>query len=130
MRIMTALALAASLSLGTPALVMAQGAALAKETAQQSTAPKSTVQINKIQVIDVTTLPDAVKTQVNDVVSKTSEDDMKGLRASIDASPAAANALKEKGVSSAQVVAVNIADGVLTIVYQGGVRGIYCHRPA
>lgn len=111
MRTMTALALAASLSLGTPVLVMAQGAG----AATQSAAPKSTVQINKIQVIDVKTLPDAVKTQVDDVVSKTSEDDMKGLRASIDASPAAANALKEKGVSSAQVVAVNIADGVLTM---------------
>ncbi len=111
MRTMTALALAATLSLGTPAIVMAQGAAPAKE----STAPKSTVQINKIQVIDVKTLPDAVKTQVDEVVSKTSDEDMKGLRASIDASPAAANALKEKGVSSAQVVAVNIADGVLTM---------------
>jgi len=56
-----------------------------------------------------------VKTQVDEVVSKTSEEDMKGLRASIDASPAAANALKEKGVTSAHVVAVNIADGVLTM---------------
>jgi hypothetical protein len=110
MRTMTALALAASLSLGTPALVMAQGSA-----PTESAAPKSTVQINKIQVIDVKTLPDAVKTQVDEVVSKTSDEDMKGLRASIDASPAAANALKEKGVSSAQVVAVNIADGVLTM---------------
>jgi len=115
MRTMTALALAATLSLGTPALVMAQGSAPAKESAQQSASPKSTVQISKIQVIDVKTLPDAVKTQVDEVVSKTSDEDMKGLRASIDASPAAANALKEKGVSSAQVVAVNIADGVLTM---------------
>lgn len=111
MRSMTALALAAALSLGTPALTLAQGTAPAKE----SGSPKSTVQINKIQVIDVKTLPDAVKTQVDEVVSKTSDEDMKGLRASIDASPAAANALKEKGVSSAQVVAVNIADGVLTM---------------
>ena len=110
MRTMTALALAASLSLGMPALVMAQGSA-----PTESASPKSTVQINKIQVIDVKTLPDAVKTQVDEVVSKTSDEDMKGLRASIDASPAAANALKEKGVSSAQVVAVNIADGVLTM---------------
>ena len=111
MRSMTALALAAALSLGTPALTLAQGTAPAKE----SGAPKSTVQINKIQVIDVKQLPEAVKAQVDEVVSKTSEDDMKGLRASIDASPAAANALKEKGISSAQVVAVNIADGVLTM---------------
>lgn len=111
MRTMTALALATALSLGTPALVMAETSPPAKD----SSAQKSTVQISKIQVIDVKTLPDAVKTQVDEVVSKTSEEDMKGLRASIDASPAAANALKEKGVSSAQVVAVNIADGVLTM---------------
>ena len=111
MRSMTALALAAALSFGTPALVMAQGTGAAKD----SGSPKSTVQINKIQVIDVKQLPEAVKAQVDDVVSKTSDEDMKGLRASIDASPAADNALKEKGVTSAQVVAVNIADGVLTM---------------
>jgi hypothetical protein len=56
-----------------------------------------------------------MKSQVDDLVSKTSEEDMKGLRASIDASPAAAGALKEKDLTSAQVVAINIADGVLTM---------------
>jgi len=90
---------------------MAQGNGTAKDSGSQ----KSSVQISKIQVIDVKELPDAVKSQVDDVVSKTSEEDMKGLRASIDASPAAAKALKDKGISSAQVVAINIADGVLTM---------------
>lgn len=111
MRTMTALALAASLSLASPALVMAQAAGTAKDSSSQ----KSSVQISKIQVVDVKQLPDAVKTQVEEVVSKSSEEDLKALRASIDASPAAANALKEKGISSAQVVAINIADGVLTM---------------
>src|SRR5258708_35340698 len=46
--------------------------------------------------------------------SHTSEEDMQSLRKSIDATPEAASALKAKGLSSSQVVAVNIADGVLT----------------
>ena len=37
------------------------------------------------------------------------------LRKSIDATPAAAAALKAKGLSSSHVVAINIADGVLTM---------------
>jgi hypothetical protein len=45
-------------------------------------------------------LPEAVKAQVEEVVSKSSAEDMQALRASIDASPAAANALKEKGASA------------------------------
>jgi hypothetical protein len=40
---------------------------------------------------------------------------MQSLRKSIDETPEAANALKVKGLSSAQVVAINIADGVLTM---------------
>jgi len=45
----------------------------------------------------------------------TSDQDMQALRHSIDATPVAASALKAKGLSSAQVVAINIADGVLTM---------------
>jgi hypothetical protein len=40
---------------------------------------------------------------------------MQSLRKSIDATPEAASALKAKGLSSSQVVAINIADGVLTL---------------
>jgi hypothetical protein len=40
---------------------------------------------------------------------------MQSLRKSIDAVPEAASALKAKGLSSSQVVAINIADGVLTL---------------
>jgi len=40
---------------------------------------------------------------------------MQSLRKSIDATPEAASALKSKGLSSSQVVAINIADGVLTL---------------
>jgi len=40
---------------------------------------------------------------------------MQSLRKAIDATPEAASALKAKGLSSSQVVAINIADGVLTL---------------
>ena len=56
-----------------------------------------------------------VRSKVDDVVAHTSEDDMQSLRKSIDATPEAASALKAKGLSSSQVVAINIADGVLTL---------------
>jgi tetrahydromethanopterin S-methyltransferase subunit A len=115
MRIMTATALAAVLSLGSPAFTYAQGAANQAENAPAKSGERSSAKISSIQVVDVKQLPEAVKKQVEEVVSKSSEDDLKALRASIDASPAAANALKEKGISSAQVVAINIADGVLTM---------------
>jgi pyruvate/2-oxoglutarate dehydrogenase complex dihydrolipoamide acyltransferase (E2) component len=115
MRIVTATALVAILSLGTPGFVLAQGAASQAEKAPAKSGGQTSAKISSIQVVDVKQLPEAVKKQVEEVVSKSSEEDLKALRASIDASPAAANALKEKGMSSAQVVAINIADGVLTM---------------
>jgi hypothetical protein len=50
-----------------------------------------------------------------DGFAQTSEEDMQSLRKSIDATPEAASALKAKGLSSSQVVAINIVDGVLTL---------------
>jgi hypothetical protein len=120
MRTMTAAAQALTLStvlaLGMPALVQAQATGAQTEHAPaKSGDAKSGAKISKIQVIDIKQLPDAVKSQVEDIVAKSSDEDMQALRKSIDASPAAASALKEKGMTSAQVVAINIADGVLTM---------------
>ena len=56
-----------------------------------------------------------MRSKVENVAAQTSEDDLRSLRNSIDATPEAASALKAKGLSSSQVVAVNIADGVLTL---------------
>src|SRR5258705_5629681 len=100
MRLFTASAIIAAVSLGTPAFVQAQGAPSQSE-AQKPPAQSSTI-IRNIQVVDV---KDA----------HTSEEDMQSLRRSIDATPEAASALKAKGLSSLQVVAINIADGVLTL---------------
>jgi hypothetical protein len=113
MRIFTASVLIAAVSLGTPAFVQAQGAPSQPE-AQTPPAQSSSV-IRSIQVVDVKDLKPAVRSKVDEVVAQTTEEDMQALRKSIDATPEAASALKAKGLSSSQVVAINIADGVLTM---------------
>ena len=113
MRIFTASVITAAVSLGTPAFAQAQGAP-AQSEAQKPPAQSSTV-IRSLQVVDVKDLKPAVRAKVDEVVARTSEEDMQSLRKSIDATPEAASALKSKGLSSSQVVAINIADGVLTL---------------
>jgi 3-methyladenine DNA glycosylase AlkD len=71
--------------------------------------------IRSIQVVDIKDLKPAVRSKVDEVVAQTTEEDLQALRKSIDATPEAASALKAKGLSSSQVVAINIADGVLTL---------------
>jgi len=114
MRIFTASVIIAALSLGTPAFVQAQGAAPSQPEAQTPPAESSTV-IRSIQVVDVKDLKPTVRSKIDEIVAQTSEKDIQALRKSIDATPEAASALKAKGLSSAQVVAINIADGVLTL---------------
>ena len=113
MRIFTASVIIAVVSLGTPAFVQAQGAPSQSE-AQTPPAQSSTV-IRSIKVVDLKELQPAVRSKVDDVVAQTSEEDLQSLRKSIDATPEAASALKAKGLSSSHVVAINIADGVLTL---------------
>jgi hypothetical protein len=60
-------------------------------------------------------LQPAVRSKVDEIVAQTSEEDIQALRQSIDATPEAASVLKAKGLNSSQVVAINIADGVLTM---------------
>jgi hypothetical protein len=111
MRALTASVIIAAVSFGTPAFVHAQGAP------SQSEAPpaKSSTVIRSIQVVDVKELQPSVRSKVDEIVAQTSEDDMQSLRKSIDATPEAVSVLKSKGLSSSQVVAINIADGVLTL---------------
>jgi hypothetical protein len=112
MRIFTASVIIAAISLGTPAFVQAQGAPSQPEA---QTPAQSSPAIRRIQVVDVKDLTPAVRSKVDEVVAQTTEQDIQSLRKSIDATPEAASALKAKGLSSSQVVAINIADGVLTL---------------
>src|SRR5258706_4436604 len=113
MRIFTASVIIAAVSVGTPAFVQAQGAA-PKPNSQEPPAQSSAV-IRSIQVVDIKQLQPAVRAKVDEIVAQTSDEDMQSLRKSIDATPEVASALKAKGLSSSQVVAINIADGVLTL---------------
>jgi Spy/CpxP family protein refolding chaperone len=116
MRIATASIIVATLSLGTPAFVQAQNAP--SQSSQQSEAQKpaqSSTVIRSIQVVDLKDLQPMVRSKVDDLVANTREEDIQSLRKSIDATPEAAAALKAKGLNSSQVVAINIADGVLTM---------------
>ena len=113
MRIVTASVILAALLLGTPAFAQAQGAS-PQPKAEEPSAQSGDV-IRSIQVVDVKELQPELRAKVDEVVAQTSEEELQSLRKSIDATPAAASALKAKGLSSAQVVAINIADGVLTL---------------
>src|SRR5258706_13527090 len=113
MRIFTASVIIAAVSLGTPAFVQAQGSPSQPEA--QTPPAQSSAVIRSIQVVDVKDLKPAVRSKLDDVVAQTSEEDLQSLRKSIDASPEVAAALKAKGLSSSQVVAFNIVEGVLTL---------------
>jgi hypothetical protein len=77
---------------------------------------ESSTDTHSIEVVDIKDLQRAVRSKIDNIIAHTSKEDMQSLRQSIDATPAAASALKAKGLSSSQVVAINIADGVLTLV--------------
>jgi hypothetical protein len=113
MRIFTASVIIATLSLGAPAFVQAQGTSSQPEA--QTPPDQSSTVIRSIQVVDIKDLKPALRSKVDEVVARTGEEDMQSLRKSIDATPEAASALKAKGLSSSQVVAINIVDGVLTL---------------
>jgi hypothetical protein len=112
MRISTASVVVAALSLGMPALVQAQGTQ--PNVAPQAPSQESVV-IRSIQVVNIKDLKPEVRSKVEDLAAKASEDDLRSLRDSIDGTPEAVSALKSKGLSSSQVVAINITNGILTL---------------
>jgi hypothetical protein len=113
MRIFRASVIVAVLSLATPAFAQAPGTPSQPET--QAPAAESSTVIHSIQVVDIKQLRPEVRSKVDEIVARTSEEDLQSLRKSIDATPEVASALKAKGLSSSQIVAINITDGVLTM---------------
>lgn len=112
MRTFTASVIVTALSLGTPVLAQAQGTSPQPQAGAPQSQSDEAV-IRSIQVVDVKELQPAVRSKVDEIAAHTSDDDMQSLRKTIDASPEASSALKAKGATSSQVVAINIADGVL-----------------
>ena len=114
--------------------ILAAGAALAFATAasaQQQPAPSPATPsapaapdnqsaapaFQNIKIVDIETLPDTTKAQVNAVVAKRSDADLQKLRGSIDATPEVKSALEAKGLTSAQVIAASMSnDGALTLI--------------
>jgi hypothetical protein len=115
MRIFIASAIATGLALGTPTFVQAQAQGTAPQSEAQTPSPQSDKLIQSVQIVNVKDLKPEMRSKVDDVVARTSEQDMKSLRQSIDATPEAVSALQARGLSSMQVVAINIAGGVLTL---------------
>ena len=110
---------AALLLAGSPALALAQATPApshSQAAPQSETAPQQSVTIRSIQVVDVEELQADMRSKLDALVANTKEDEIKSLRESIDATPAAVSALKAKGRTSAQVVAINVDDnGILTM---------------
>lgn len=110
---------AALLLAGSPALALAEATpapSQAQAAPQSETAPQQSVTIRSIQVVDVEELQADMRSKLDALVANTKEDEIKSLRESIDATPAAVSALKAKGRTSAQVVAINVDDnGILTM---------------
>ena len=115
MRIFTASVIAAALALGAPTFVQAQAQGTPPQSGAQTPPAQSNKLIQSVQIVNVKDLKPEMRSKVDDVVAHTSEEDMQSLRKSIDATPEAASALKAQGLSSSQVVAINIAGGVLTM---------------
>ena len=115
MRIFTASAIAAALALGTPAFVQAQAQGAPPQSQAQTPAAHPDKLIQSVRIVNVKDLKPEMRSKVDDVVASTSAEDMQSLRKSIDATPEAASALKAQGLSSSQVVAINITGGVLTM---------------
>jgi hypothetical protein len=114
MRILTASVIIAALFLGTPAFIQAQGAP--SQSGAETPSTESGTVIRSIQVIDIKELQPPVRSKIDEIVANTSEEDIQSLRKSIDATPEATSVLEAKGLKSSQVVAINIADGVLTMI--------------
>ena len=117
MHISMASIIVAALSLGMPA-VHTQGAQPKAPPQAQSDesdqSDKSNV-VRSIQIVDIKDLEPEVRSQVEAVVATTTEDDLRKLRDAIDATPEVVSALKANGLTSSHVVAIHLANGVLTI---------------
>ena len=114
MRALTVSTILIALAIGTPAF--AQGTSPKSQQSQPQSQAQQAPVIRSVQVLEVESLPQDVRTQVDALTKRTTEKDLRSLRESIDASPEISSVLKAKGFSSAQVVAINIDNnGLLTL---------------
>ncbi len=73
--------------------------------------------IRSINIVDMSELPEATQTQVNEVVAQGGEASLQQLRSTVDANPDIKSALEAKGLTSAHVIAASMGpEGALTLV--------------
>jgi hypothetical protein len=72
-------------------------------------------------VVDISELPESDQQRVNQATEQASEEDLAGLRASIDANAQASAALQSEGMTSERVIAALMTnDGKLLLVTRAG----------
>lgn len=92
-------------------------AAPAQAAPSPTSPPVSAPAIQSINILDMEQLPQETQKKVNDVVAEGGETNLKRLRDSVDATPQATAALKDKGLSSHNVLVASLSeDGVLTLI--------------
>jgi hypothetical protein len=75
--------------------------------------------IRGVTVLDIGSLPPQVRLEVDNALAQTSPDELRELRAAIDKIPKATQALRAKGMSSAEIIAVALDDdGDLALIAQ------------
>ncbi|MHA6641779.1 hypothetical protein [Mesorhizobium sp. A623] len=85
--------------------------------AQPPASSEAAPQIQRVNVIDVSELPQDTQKQVEQIVAQSTDESLKQMQSSIEATPQAKAALEAKGATSAQVVATNLGtDGTLTLI--------------
>ncbi len=105
--------LAGSVLAQAPAPERAPASPPASSPQTPSTAPA----IKSVSVIELDELPEATKTQVNELVATRTADEAQRLRNAIDKSPAVKSAIEAKGFSSHDVLVAQMDDkGTLTII--------------
>ena len=119
MRKMTILAACAALAaapIGFATAAFAQNPPPAANEAP-APAPAPATQIKNVEIIDISELPPAAQSQVDQIVKQRSETDLQTLRSSLDATPSIAAKMKEEGITSAQVIVASLDEqGTLTLV--------------
>jgi hypothetical protein len=113
MRVFTASLIVATLSIWAPAFVQAQG--VSSQSEAQTPPDQHSALIHGIQIVDIKDLKPVERSKVDDIVAHTSAEGMQSLRKSIDSTPEVVTALTARGFSSSQIIAFNIADGILTM---------------
>lgn len=116
MRVLTTMAVVAALTV--PAAAQSQ---TAPSWPGETPAPSTDI-VGNVAVVDIADLTPDIRLQVDALLEQTSAEDLQALRNSIDATPPTSAALKAKGLTSEDVVAVDVdAMGQLTLITRSSI---------